>query len=106
MKTYTLQDAVREFPTHGDAMQFCDKYGLNVPGNADVWEKAAALKRAQQDVDSHFRTDLARLREENRELRLILTEILNDLPIRRDWLNPDLEKAARAALARGEGRTS
>ena len=37
---------------------------------------------------------------ERNELLGILSGIISDLPVRRDWLNPDLEKIARAAIAK------
>jgi hypothetical protein len=38
------------------------------------------------------------LKEENNQLRLILGSIMNDIPLRRDWLDPNLEKAAKNIL--------
>ncbi len=34
----------------------------------------------------------------------VLTRIIGDLPIKRDWLDPDLEKMARSIIAHREGR--
>lgn len=36
-----------------------------------------------------------RLKVENEALKIILKDILNCLPIKRDWLDPDTEKAAK-----------
>jgi len=38
------------------------------------------------------------LKEENIQMRLIFGSIMNDIPLRRDWLDPDLEKAAKDVL--------
>ena len=36
--------------------------------------------------------------KENDRLRYLLTRIMSDLPSRRDWLDPDLERIARSAI--------
>ncbi len=46
-------------------------------------------KRAAQIIDSETRLP---------EYRYVLTQILTDLPTKRDWLDPDLEKRARELL--------
>lgn len=45
----------------------------------------------------HKRTTDAELER----LRTILRQIVNDLPTNRDWLDPDVERVARAALKQG-----
>lgn len=47
--------------------------------------------------------DKARLFTAAPELLFCLTQIMNDLPAKRDWLDPALEAAARAALAKARG---
>jgi len=37
------------------------------------------------------------------ELLFALEQILGDLPSKRDWLNPDIEKIARTAIQRAKG---
>lgn len=37
------------------------------------------------------------------ELLSALSQIISDLPSKRDWLNPDLEKMAKAAIAKAKG---
>lgn len=39
------------------------------------------------------------------ELFYALRQIISDFPARRDWLDPDLERIARAAIAKAEGRS-
>jgi hypothetical protein len=46
---------------------------------------------------------LDRLNEINAELLYCLQQIIQDLPTRRDWLDPVIEKMARAAIAKAEG---
>lgn len=38
------------------------------------------------------------------DLRYVLSRILEDLPVRRDWLDPDIEKMGRDAIAKADGR--
>ena len=42
------------FKTHGEAMQFCKKYGFRVPGNLDAFEIAEAFLRAYNDGASQL----------------------------------------------------
>ena len=37
------------FKTHGEASQYCEKYGFSVPGNISAFDLADALLRAYQD---------------------------------------------------------
>lgn len=37
------------------------------------------------------------------ELLFALEQILGDLPSKRDWMNPDIEKIARTAIQRAKG---
>lgn len=37
------------FKTHGEALDFCKKYGFHVPGNIDAFEIAEAFLRAYKD---------------------------------------------------------
>jgi len=37
------------FKTHGEASQYCIKYGFKVPGNINAFEIAEALLRAYKD---------------------------------------------------------
>jgi hypothetical protein len=46
---------------------------------------------------------LDRLNEINAELLYCLQQIIQDLPTRRDWLDPVIEQMARAAIAKAEG---
>lgn len=38
------------------------------------------------------------------ELLLALKQIVGELPSKRDWLNPEIERLARAAIAKAEGK--
>lgn len=35
--------------------------------------------------------EIDRLKNENNFMRYLITQILNDLPVNRDWLDPDIE---------------
>jgi len=37
------------FKTHGEASQYCEKYGFSVPGNISAFDVADAFLRAYQD---------------------------------------------------------
>lgn len=53
-------------------------------------------------AQDHLWSDFARQLEcELSDALFILGQIINDLPSKRDWLNPDTEKAARELLRRG-----
>ena len=40
------------FKTHGDARKFCEKYGIEVRGNTDVFNLAESLLRAYKDGEN------------------------------------------------------
>jgi len=41
-----------KFETHGDARKFCEKYGIEVRGNTDVFNTADSLLRAYNDGEN------------------------------------------------------
>lgn len=51
------------------------------------------------EVRAVVRDEAKRIVDQNVALRLVLKRIVDDLPIKRDWLDPDLEREARALLA-------
>lgn len=55
----------------------------NEKANYELANKALSLQKNILD-----------LIEENIQLRLILGAIMNDIPLQRDWFDPDLEKTA------------
>jgi hypothetical protein len=56
------------------------------------------------EVEAELREYAAMVRERN-VLRSLLRQLINDLPRKRDWLDPALERQARALAAgeKGEG---
>lgn len=50
--------------------------------------------------------ELDRLNDENKTLKYIIKQILNDLPQNKDWLNPDIEKMARIIIIEDEFQKS
>lgn len=48
----------------------------------------------------------ARLIAASPELLFALSQIVSELPAKRDWLNPDIERIARAAIAKATGEES
>lgn len=48
--------------------------------------------------------EMSQLREENKYIKFVLKRIIDDLPVNRDWLDPDLERAAKEIIKAAEGR--
>lgn len=47
--------------------------------------------------------EIDRLRSINMELAMALEGITRDLPLKRDWLDPELERFAKTAIQRARG---
>ena len=54
------------------------------------------MKKWKEDNDPHIQLGMAC--KKIAALESILRQIINDLPTKRDWLDPELEKAARDIL--------
>jgi hypothetical protein len=50
-------------------------------------------------IDAEATAEIERLERENKTLLHCLKQIINDLPANRDWLNPDIERLAKQAIA-------
>jgi aromatic ring hydroxylase len=64
----------------------------------DYQDAGYALPNTHKFNKKVLQETIKELKEENTLLRLIFGSIINDLPSRRDWLDPDLEKAAKDVL--------
>jgi hypothetical protein len=68
---------------------------------ADVrraWKTRPMTKEMEVQVRAIVKSEAKRIVDENVRLKLVLTRIINDLPQRRDWLDPDVEQEARALM--------
>ncbi len=53
---------------------------------------------AVYEANERLKARAPELLEENERLRFLLRSIVDDLPTKRDWLNPDIEREAKAIL--------
>lgn len=61
--------------------------------------KLEAIRRVKrEEVEKIVRDEARRIIDEIVSLKLLLNEILTDLPSRRDWLDPNLERRMREAV--------
>lgn len=54
------------------------------------------LKNSPWTIAKNLTAENAALKERVRELEGVVSQIYNDLPTNRDWLNPDLEREIKA----------
>ncbi len=66
-------------------------------------ETVASFPIMGTSIDVQENEANARLIAAAPELLQAITQIINDLPQRRDWLDPALEQYARAAIAKAKG---
>lgn len=59
-----------------------------------------ALFRAKQNAETVVsqQLEIRKLEAENVHMRWLLKNVLSDLPAKRDWLDPDLERRMREVL--------
>ena len=68
-----------------------------------IASKSEARKKQWEEEDMN-RAKGESLRNAEHESLIILKAIINDLPTSRDWLDPEIEKAAREVIKKAGGR--
>lgn len=57
-------------------------------------------KEMEAQVRVIVKAEAKRIVDENTQLKILLARLLAELPVRRDWLDPDLEREAKELLKR------
>ncbi len=78
--------------------QFLDKIAVV----RKTWEERPMTKEMEEQVRGVVKDEARAIVDENVRLKLLINRFLGDLPTKRDWLDPDLEREMREVIRSNE----